>query len=174
MAKALKVKKVLPTDEGTMAAVRILRTRLKEFYSRWRDPNQIPTPAQLHDLRISGKRLRYSAESLRALYSDHLVLLIDLLKRLQDLLGEMQDCETQRAMIEADLARRSRRQPSEGEIATLQTIIRNYQQRQAKLFTEFAELWRGISRKKFRAGLKDMISRPIKPTSKHQEPLTHD
>src|ERR1043165_4039500 len=126
MAKALKVKKVSPEDECTSAAVVILRTRLKEFYSHWRHPNQIPTPAQLHDLRISGKRLRYSADSLRALYPDRLTLLIDLLKKLQDLLGEMQDCETQRAVIEADLARRKRGKLGRGETTALQRLIQHY------------------------------------------------
>lgn len=173
MAKALKVKKISPDDECTLAAVRILRTRLKEFFSHWCDPDQTPTPAQLHDLRISGKRLRYSADSLRALYPDRLTLLIDLLKRLQDLLGEMQDCETQRAVIEADLAPRKRRQPGRGETAALQRLIQHYHQRQAKLFTDLAELWRGISSEKFRAGLKDLISHPSSPTRDSEDSPTH-
>lgn len=170
MAKALKVKKVSPDDECTLAAVRILRIRLKEFYSHWRDPNQTPTPAQLHDLRISGKRLRYSADSLRILYPDRLALLIDLLKRLQDLLGEMQDCEMQRAVIEADLARRK---PSKNEAVALQRIIQHYHQRQAKLLTEITELWHGISSKKFRASLKDLISHPIEPARGSDDSPTH-
>ncbi len=47
MARALKVKKVSPDDECTVAAARILRTRLKEFYSHWRgpDPNTDSGPA---------------------------------------------------------------------------------------------------------------------------------
>lgn len=170
MAKALKVKKVSPDDECTAAAVHILRTRLKEFYSHWRDPDQTPTPAQLHDLRISGKRLRYSADSLRTIYSDRLTLLIDLLKRLQDLLGEMQDCETQRAVIEADIVRRK---PSKNETAALQQIIQNYHERQAKLLTEITELWRGISSKKFRASLKDLISHPSSPAHDSEDSPTH-
>jgi CHAD domain-containing protein len=163
MAKPFKVKKVSPEDEAAAAAVRILRLRLREFYSHWRNPDQVPTPAQLHDLRISGKRLRYSADSLRDLYPDRLTALIDLLKRLQDLLGEMQDCETQRPVIEADLARLNRRAPRQEEIAALQQLIAHYQERREKLFKEVAALWHGIASKKFRASLKDMVSHPTAP-----------
>src|SRR5262245_48432956 len=102
MAKPLKVKKISPTDRIDKAAIRILRTRLKEFYSHWPDPNSEPTPEDLHNLRISGKRLRYSAESLRELYPDQLALLIDILKRSQDLLGSYQDCIVQRTIIDED------------------------------------------------------------------------
>ena len=66
MSKPLKVKKLFPSDSIQTAAVKILRTRIKEFYSHWPAPDRVPTLEQLHDLRISGKRLRYSAEMLRA------------------------------------------------------------------------------------------------------------
>jgi len=172
MAKALKVKKISPADKSTPAAVRILRARLKEFYSHWRNPDYIPTPTQLHDLRISGKRLRYSAESLRGLYPDRLAVLIELLRRLQDVLGEMQDCETQRAVIEADLARRTRRQPSRAEIAVLEGLIQHYQERRAKLFAQFADLWRGVSSEKFRESIKDMVSHPAELVEKDRGRLS--
>ena len=174
MAKALKVKKISPTDRCTLAAVRILRTRLKEFYSHWRDSAQIPTPTQLHNLRISGKRLRYSAESLQALYPDRLALLIDLLKRLQDVLGEIQDCQIQSAIIEASLARRGRYHPSAAETVVLEGLIQRDQQRQAKLFAELANLWRGIASKKFHESLKDLVSHPIEPRLESEELITPD
>ena len=39
MAKPLKVTKVSLVDPPDEAAVRIMRTRLKEFYSHWPDPD---------------------------------------------------------------------------------------------------------------------------------------
>lgn len=160
MAKPLKIKKVSPGADVEKAAVRILRTRTKEFYSHWPDPDTAPTLEQLHDLRISGKRLRYSAESLRELYPDKLALLIDLLKRCQDLTGEIQDCVTQREMIEKDLARLRRRNPHSDQIATLEKIISEYGQRQSMMFAQFHEIWRGMTMNEFRESLKAMISRP--------------
>jgi CHAD domain len=168
MAKPLKIRKISPDDRPEKAARRIMRTRIKEFYSCWPDPNHTPTPEQLHDLRISGKRLRYSAESLRELYPDRLTLLIDLLKLSQDLLGEIQDCVTQRDLIEDSIARMRRRAPQNGQIATLEKIVWEYDQRQSMLFTQFHETWRGMAMGEFRASLKAMVSR-VKKT-KRPEP----
>ncbi len=159
MAKPLKIKKVSPDDGVDKAAVRVLRTRTKEFYAHWPDPDTAPTLEQLHDLRISGKRLRYSAENLRELYPDRLALLIDLLKRFQDLTGDIQDCVTQREMIEKDLARLRRRNPHSGQIAALEKIISEYGQRQSMMFAQFHEIWRGMTLSEFRESLKAMTSR---------------
>jgi hypothetical protein len=159
MAKPLKIKKVSPDAEVEKAAVRILRTRTKEFYSHWPDPDTAPTLEQLHDLRISGKRLRYSAENLREFYPDRLALLIDLLKRFQDLTGDIQDCVTQREMIEKDLARLRRRNPQSNQIAALEKIVSEYGQRQSAMFAQFHEIWRGMTMNEFRESLKAMTSR---------------
>jgi CHAD domain-containing protein len=159
MAKPLKIRKISPDDRKEKAARRILRTRIKEYYSCWPDPDHPPTLEQLHNLRISGKRLRYSAESLRELYPDRLALLIDLLKRSQDLLGEIQDCVTQRGMIEAYIARMRRRAPKNGQIPALERMVSEYEQTQSMLFTQFHETWRGMAMGEFRASLKALVSR---------------
>lgn len=159
MAKPLKIKKISPGDRPEKAAKQILRTRIKEFYSHWDDPDQPPTPEQLHNLRISGKRLRYSAESLRDLYSDRLALLIDILKRSQDLLGDIQDCVTQRAMVADELARMRRRKPQSDQIAILEKIGSEYEQRQSTLFAQYQETWRGMTMKEFRKTLRAMAKR---------------
>lgn len=162
MAKPLKIRKISPNGRPETAARRILRTRIKEFYSHWPDPDQTPTLEQLHNLRISGKRLRYSAESLRELYPDKLALLIDLLKRAQDMLGELQDCVTQRDMIEEQLARMRRRDPQNGQVPVLEKLISEYEQRLSMLLTQFHEIWRGMVMDEFRESLRAMASRARK------------
>ena len=159
MSKPLKVKKVSAADPVQTTAVKILQTRLKEFYSHWADPQQTPTLKQLHNLRISGKRLRYSAEQLRDLFPDRLALLIDLLKRGQDLLGEIQDCVTQRGVIETELIQLRRRKPYHPEIVALENLLADYGQKQSLLFGQFREIWMGMALPEFRAGLSAMISR---------------
>jgi hypothetical protein len=173
MAKPLKIKKISPDDRQEKAARRILRTRIKEFYSCWPDPNHEPTLEELHNLRISGKRLRYSAESLRELYPDRLALLIDLLKLVQDILGEIQDCVTQRGLIEASIARMRRRKPQNDQIAALEKIASEYERRQSTLFTQFHETWRGMTMGEFRASLKAMVSR-VKKTKREQRVPNED
>jgi CHAD domain-containing protein len=159
MAKPLKIRKISPDDRMEKAARRILRTRVKEFYSCWPDPDHSPTLEELHNLRISGKRLRYTAESLRELYPDRLALLIDLLKRNQDLLGEIQDCVTQRGLIEDYVARLRRRSPQNDQIAALEKVVSDYELRQSTLFAQFHETWRGMTMGEFRASLRAMVSR---------------
>jgi hypothetical protein len=170
MAKPLKIKKISPDDRMEKAARRILRTRIKEFYSCWPNPDRTPTPEQLHDLRISGKRLRYSAESLRDLYPDRLALLIDLLKVAQDRLGEIQDCVTQRSLIESSIAGMRRRSPRNDEIAALEKIVAEYDRRQSTLFMQFLETWRGMTMDEFRASLNAMVSRVTKPKRERAAP----
>ena len=173
MAKPFKIRKISPDDQQGKAARRILRTRIKEFYSCWPDPDHPPTLEELHNLRISGKRLRYSAESLRELYPDRLALLIDMLKLVQDILGEIQDCVTQRGLIEASISRMRRRTPRNGQIAALEKIASDYEQRQSTLFTKFHETWRGMTMGEFRASLKAMVSR-VKKTKREQRVSIED
>ena len=161
MARPFKVKKIAPLDPAHSAAVRILRTRVREFFSHWPDPDVEPDDTQLHDQRISGKRLRYSAEMLRELYADHLAILIDLLKREQDLLGEAQDCVTQRARIAADLARR-RKLARRDEIATFEALLALYDERKRSLHAEIEDIWRGMTTKRFRSLLRAVVSKPAK------------
>ncbi len=158
MSKPLKVKKVSADDPINDSAIKILRIRLKEFYSHWPDPQQTPGYDQLHNLRISGKRLRYSAEQLRDLYPDRLALLIDLLKRMQDFLGQIQDCVTQGKVIEDELTRLKRLKPESRELPALEKLLTSYDQRRSLYFQQFREIWMSMTLTEFRNGLKAMIS----------------
>lgn len=169
MAKPFKIKKVAPDDSAQRAARRILRTRLRELYSHWPDPEVVPTPEQMHNQRISGKRLRYSAETVRELYPDRLALLIDLLKRQQDLLGLIQDFVTQRAIIAADIARQQQSRKSV-EVTALEALLAQFDQKQAELFIDLRDIWRGMTRPKFRAMLKDLIANPAEAPKKAEAP----
>jgi CHAD domain-containing protein len=157
VSKPLKVKNVLAADPIEQTAAKILRTRLKEYYSHWPDPRATLTLEQLHNMRISGKRMRYSAEQLRDLFDDRLALLMELLKRGQDLLGEIQDCVTQGAMIEAELARIERRKPTEA--AALKRLIHECGRRRRSLLAQFRNIWMGMAAPEFRASLKAMVSK---------------
>jgi CHAD domain-containing protein len=169
MAKPFKIKRITPLDPAHRAATRILRTRIREFFSHWPDPDDPPDDRQLHDQRISGKRLRYSAEMLGELYPDRLALFKDLLKRQQDLLGEAQDYVTQRTRIAADLARR-RRFARRDEIAVFEALLDVYDQKRAALQEEIDDIWRGMTTKRFRKLLRATVSRPSKPTGRKTRP----
>ena len=101
--------------------------------------------------------MRYSAETLREFYPDHLALMIDLLKRQQDLVGEMQDCVTQRASIAADLARRRRLRAKREEIAGLESLLAEYDLRHGELFSQLEDIWIGMTSKRLRSLLKRCV-----------------
>jgi CHAD domain-containing protein len=161
LAKAYKIKKLRSDDSAQKAAARILRKRLKEYFDRWANPAVTPTARELHDLRISGKRLRYSAEAFRDYYPDRLALLIQLLKDAQDLLGNIQDFATQRQLLLRELMRAQRKSPRSAEAGALRRLIADQERLQAELHEQFAQLWRGLSEKNFRKQLKTMVSQPL-------------
>lgn len=163
MAKPFKIKRLTTDSPMTAAAERILRTRLKEYYSHIQPGLSDPTPEQLHSLRISGKRLRYTADSLRHLYPDQLEMIIDMLKRVQELLGEIQDCIVFSKMIEEDLKRLRKRNPESADIATLKKLVLDYRQRHSVLTRQFLNLWQGMSHKLIRKSMRRMVAAPSNP-----------
>src|SRR5262245_55016741 len=174
MAKPLIIRKLSPYDRLDKAARRLLRTRIKEFYVCWPDPDHTPTPVELHNLPTSGKRQPSPAESLREISPDRLALLIDLLKLNQDLLGEIQDYVTQRDLVEVYIARLRRRSPQDDQIAALEKVVSEYEQRQSTLFAKFHETWRGMTMNEFRAGFRAMVSRVKKTRREQPAPVEDD
>lgn len=82
----------------------VARERLVAVYGRIRKRTRAfepPVPAaELHELRIECKKLRYLLELFRSLFgAAEIAAVIAHLKHLQDLLGEMNDCEVQKEML---------------------------------------------------------------------------
>ena len=59
-----------------------------------------PSPSDLHDFRLAGKRLRYSLELFRGHYDPSLAELLANLKTVQRHLGAISDCMATVALIE--------------------------------------------------------------------------
>lgn len=58
-----------------------------------------PTPERLHDLRLAGKRLRYSLELFRESYGPDLDSILRTLKRIQRALGRISDCDATERLV---------------------------------------------------------------------------
>lgn len=58
-----------------------------------------PPPEQLHALRLSTKRVRYTLELFRACYGPALDARIESLRKLQQVLGEINDCVAARRLL---------------------------------------------------------------------------
>lgn len=79
----------------------VITERLNELESREevvRDPNEV---AELHAMRISAKRLRYTLEAFEDLYGDQLKPFLTEVKQIQEILGNVHDLDVWIAMIPA-------------------------------------------------------------------------
>ncbi|MGH8554052.1 MAG: CHAD domain-containing protein [Gammaproteobacteria bacterium] len=87
-------------------ASRVIRKRYRKALAGGRHAGEGATGATLHELRKSGKKLRYLIESFRELYPDEEVRdVLKLLKELQDVLGRLVDLNVQRRLLREWLPR---------------------------------------------------------------------
>jgi len=87
-------------------ASRVIRKRYRKALARGRHAGEGAASATLHELRKSGKKLRYLIESFRELYPDEEVRdALKLLKELQDVLGRLVDLNVQRRLLREWLPR---------------------------------------------------------------------
>ncbi|MGH8469676.1 MAG: CHAD domain-containing protein [Gammaproteobacteria bacterium] len=88
-------------------ASRVIRKRYRKALAGGRHAGEGATGATLHELRKSGKKLRYLIESFRELYSDgeDVRAVLKQLKELQDVLGRLVDSNVQRRLLREWLPR---------------------------------------------------------------------
>ena len=94
-------------NEPIVALVsRVIRKRYRKTLAGGRHAGEGATGATLHELRKSGKKLRYLIESFRDLYPHEEVRdVLKLLKELQDVLGRLVDLNVQRRLLREWLPR---------------------------------------------------------------------
>lgn len=103
MSKAWPVGKLDPDASLEHNACRILRVRVGEFYS-WEPVIGDPlATVELHNLRISAKRLRYTLELFSEVFGDDGKRQIERVKALQEHLGDLHDLDVRIEMIADEL-----------------------------------------------------------------------
>lgn len=104
MARAWKVTGLRPEMSLRTVARRVLGVRIAEVYSFApfiHDPARV---TDLHNMRISAKRLRYTLEIFRSCYPPPVENLLDQVKGLQELLGEIHDADVLVPVLQERLA----------------------------------------------------------------------
>jgi len=103
VSKAWPIGKLDPDAPLEHNACLILRVRVGEFYS-WEPAVADPlATVELHNLRISAKRLRYTLELFETVFGDEGRRQINRLKPLQELLGNLHDLDVRIEMIADEL-----------------------------------------------------------------------
>lgn len=107
MSRAWPVDDVDPDASLATNARRILAVRMAEFYAYTPIVPIESATTELHDLRISAKRLRYSLELFRSVFGDRGQEQIERVKAIQEELGALHDHDVRLALIEDELADRA-------------------------------------------------------------------
>ena len=157
MAKAWKVKGVKPQKSYRRNASIILSAKIAEVYS-WDDyigdPENIE---ELHNMRISIKRLRYSMEIFSVNYDQKFNESLQIWVDLQKLLGEIHDCDVGQDVLTDYLKADSQ----EGSADTLgvNALIQRYRQTREERYQEFLKLWSSLQKEDFRGNLLRIIKK---------------
>jgi CHAD domain-containing protein len=102
----------------------------------------VPSAADLHELRILFKGLRYTCEFFIELLTEDERKLIRALVELQDCLGEHQDAVVAQAELEALIARRVAARAGAVELLALGGLVQVQRERRAERRAAFDALWR--------------------------------
>jgi len=130
------------------------------------DPANI---TQLHAMRISAKRLRYTLENFEALYSGQVKDTLNTMRALQDALGAVHDLDVWIAWIpQFILEERERIRAYFGSIGQdkrllpgLQAFLVSRRLMRGKAYDDFLKLWKKITKDDVWEGLRRVISAPV-------------
>jgi hypothetical protein len=113
MSRAWPVEGIVPEASLATNARRILAVRIAEFYSYAPIVVLETATEELHNLRISAKRLRYTLELFRAVFGESGERQIERVKAIQEELGNLHDADVRIALILNELSELSVEQTAE-------------------------------------------------------------
>lgn len=91
-----------PSQPAIESARQVLPKLAADFFREGRAVvGSSPSAEDLHKLRLTVKRFRYTLELFRSCYGDGLTQRLEALKAMQDHLGAMNDCETTTTLVES-------------------------------------------------------------------------
>jgi len=149
MAKARPLLSVNPHGQLRENAPLMLFTRLEEMYQfePWiADVNRV---AELHNMRIAAKRLRYTMEIFAPSFpSSEYEQIYNWIKNVQERIGEIHDADVRRPLLQTFLDAHSSEKP---EIRIgLEKLIQRQTAEREKLYNGFINYWRELQRKELK------------------------
>lgn len=158
MAKAWKVKGIRKQRSYHHNAQIILAVKIKEVYS-WaesiRNPDNID---ELHNLRISVKRLRYSMELFVINYGEAFKNLLKVLEDLQHLLGEIHDCDVIETVLMDYLQALPDTGDTEIDAIGINALLLHYREMRAAKYEAFLQQWIALEKEDFKGQLLAIIT----------------
>jgi len=150
------------------AAPALLQARYQAFYDFTPYVNRPEAVAELHDMRIAAKWLRYTMELFAPAYADRLKPQLSVIKRFQELLGELHDAD-----VRLDLLRSVESEPLRAGTLNriglitpdpvrqgLRELLQREEEVRARWYADFYDQWRKQVVKGFAAACRDRIAHP--------------
>lgn len=160
MAKALPLYAVNPRETLRSNAPLMLHTRLEELYQFApfiADPARVE---ELHNMRISAKRLRYTMEIFQPCFvgkdvAKEFERLYNQVKTVQEQIGEIHDRDVRGPLLQAFLDHHA---GDKAEIRTgLERLIATQHSERAKQYRTFIAYWNKIQKQGFRRQFLQML-----------------
>jgi hypothetical protein len=170
MARAQPILGINPEDSVLANATLIVPVRIAELLSWERFVSDPARVAELHEMRIAAKRLRYTLELIAPLYDGTMDEPIDRVKKIQEHLGSIHDADVLVPELEAHLLEtlKSRRKDAvvssvEGghfeAAAGLLTLCRRKRDERGERFDKFNALWQRLREEAFFERLRATVQR---------------
>ena len=158
MAKAWKVKGIQPQSSYRSNAQAILAVKIQEVYS-WaesiRDSDKVK---ELHNLRISIKRLRYSMEFLAINYGEEFQDLLKILADLQEQLGDIHDCDVVEIVLTDYLQALTDRGDIETDAIGINALLIRYRETRKAKYEAFLQQWDALEEADFKGQLLRIVT----------------
>jgi CHAD domain-containing protein len=145
----------------------ILPFRLDELFG-WHDRIQIPDNwHDLHQMRISAKRLRYSMELYQVCFDRHFKETIETIKMIQDFLGDIHDCDMMIEYLE-EIMHPDKFGLHDGkptgnraghQLPEIQAMITEQIQSRKQLYNQFIVFWNELLQNRFKEQLLSQIDK---------------
>ena len=146
-----------------------IQTQIDELFRHEKDIHDPANITELHAMRISAKRLRYSIEAFEDLYMEPIKPFISEVKKLQDALGLVHDLDVWIAFVPAFIEEERERirayfgheGPLKRLLPGLNAFTESRRTMRESAYTEFLKLWDAQSKSKLWDKLKKLIAAPI-------------
>ncbi len=153
MAKAWKAKGIHPQLSYRWNAQVILAVKIQEVYS-WaesiRNPDNIK---ELHNLRISVKRLRYSMEFFAINYGEEFQDFLKVLADLQEQLGDIHDCDVVQTVLTDYLQSLPDQGDAETDAIGINALLVRYREMRDAKYQAFLQRWEALEEADFKIQL---------------------
>ena len=158
MAKAWKAKGIHPQLSYRWNAQVTLAVKIQEVYS-WakfiRDPDKIK---ELHNLRISVKRLRYSMEFFAINYGEEFQDFLKILADLQEQLGDIHDCDVVEMVLTDYLQELPDQGDTEANAIGINTLLLRYREMRKAKYQAFLQQWDLLEEADFKVQLLKIVT----------------